>query len=316
MTCNELKGGKGMKKIAKNAMCLAMCLTIVIPSVAFAEPINVEQEEMGTLNELEYLLEVQELSRDELKSKGLSSNEITELKEFSIEEAYLERAELPYETLIAYGYTDEQIEILKNYDGSPITAESEMMALAAKMSVSKFTAYQASTSGFTVKYKWEWDSVPINRHTDRVVIYWRAYDSQPQEVDVTPSQNTAKITYFNLISGTERHSQVVNGAYSSLQNAVYVDVGLVKGTTDDEYWAKKGEYTLRVEKTGSSALSYVKFGASYGHDTVSFTGDLSFTIGTGFALTFSGSSMVDKVTNISCTYSYDGKLTNHGEFDN
>lgn len=70
-----------------------------------------------------------------------------------------------------------------------------------------------------------------------------------------------------------------------------------------------------AKKLSSSAdIGDIDFGAGYGHSTVNVTGSIGYTIGSTFAITFTPTVGTNKVSNVSCTYTYAGKLENHGEF--
>lgn len=123
-----------MRKTLKSVAAIALCMSMTVPALAaeVEDSTVVSELQTETLNELEYYLELKELSNQELNAMGYSGEDINALREFSIEEEYLKRSKLPYETLVAYGYNDEQIEVIKNYDGSTITADSPIMLQQVK----------------------------------------------------------------------------------------------------------------------------------------------------------------------------------------
>lgn len=300
-----------MKKQISILLSLVMCIGFAVP--AFAS--TVDSEKKQTFNELEFYLELKDSTDNELHAKGLSEDEINDFKDFSMEEAYLERAELPIETLVAYGYNDEQIEILKAYDGSEITADSSLMKAASDMDISEFEEGSASGDEMEIEYHWKWNIVPVWKTTDTIAVYWEAHDKKGYVIDLDEEDNYADVMYYYLTTGKRASSQdeYVNGSFSSTGNSVSVKIDMAK--KDNKYWAKKGIYYVTVSRKESEKIGDVDFGAAYGHSRLNATALLDFLIHEDFSLEFceEGITKVDKVTNISCTYYSDGCLDNHGE---
>lgn len=92
-----------MKKLLKSITAIALCMSMTVPAFASEVENNAATTDFQTktFNELEYYLELKDLSAKELTAIGYSAEEISDINQFSIEEVYLERAQLPYETLVA-----------------------------------------------------------------------------------------------------------------------------------------------------------------------------------------------------------------------
>lgn len=301
---------KFMKKQVRILLSLVMCIGLSVP--VFAS--TVDSEKKQTFNELELYLGLKDCTDNELRAKGLSENEMSDFRDFSMEEAYLKRAELPIETLVAYGYNDEQIEILKAYDGSAITADSSVMKAASDMEISEFEEGSASGDEVEIEYHWMWNIVPVWKTTDTIAVYWEAHDKKGYKIDLDRVNNYADVMYYNIATGKRASSQDehVNGSYSSTENVVSVKIDMAK--KDNQYWAKKGIYYVTLSRKGSEKIGDVDFGVAYGHSRLNAL--LDFFLHDDFSLEFceEGLTKVDRVSNISCTYDSDAYLDNHGEF--
>lgn len=97
-----------MKKIASLFIALIMLLSLSV--TAFA---NEREVVIGTVhtNEYDYILSLQNATTEELAEMGLTRAQANEvISEF--EAALQERASLPDETLLAMGYTQDEINAL------------------------------------------------------------------------------------------------------------------------------------------------------------------------------------------------------------
>lgn len=186
------------------------------------------------------------------------------------------------------------------------------------MSVSKFAPYKAGTNGFEVEYKWKWSSCPVFKMKDKVVVYWDAHNLSGGDIDIGANQSNcyADVMYYEMTTGNRASSEdeTVYAKYSSADDAVSVDIDMAK--SDNYYWAKEGIFHIDVAKKlpSNEDIGDIDFGAGYGHSTINFTGSIEYSIGSRFNISFTPERSVDKVTNISCTYTYKGNLTNNGEF--
>ena len=96
----------------------------------------------------------------EVKNSPMKTKKLEKKLNSTIEETILERANLPEETLYKLGYTDHQIKILKEYDGSPIEDNPQLRSAAGAIG-SDFHLVKRSSKGMTVLLNWRWKTLPF-----------------------------------------------------------------------------------------------------------------------------------------------------------
>lgn len=288
-------GGITMKKIM--TMILLSVFVFSYSVAAFAmenSDVNFKEEfeektiSFEPVSELEMYFDLIESTDSELKERGLTTTEIKELKEINIEEAFLEQAKLPEEVLLKYGYTDEQVELIKNYDGSPITRESKMFKASATISAGiTLNTYGEDEYKFT--YSWVWSGKPFNNGKDIVAMRWATYNSNANAVASTIRTKSSNVEYYDFYG--DFYSST-SPSISSEEDSIYFTFPLEKkNDLGSEYvWAKEGYIKATVKKVASS-LHYIRIRGSYGKSTTSIIPGI--TIGKeGVSFTFSPSTEV------------------------
>lgn len=294
------------------AFIIVSVLTFSFGSFAWAESsVGVDQtnkNEAIVISEKDLIISWINSTDEELKSKGYSDSEISEIRSYDFEKLFLERSALSEEILKNFGYSNPQIKLLKNYNGETITADSPVLA-AADMTISFSKSAITSTSKKVyVNANWSWNIVPIFKSTDLFVVPFQGVNTGSSYIDLTPTTRSGSIKYYQLTTGLYDHSTSFTGAYDSIKRAVSVSVPMVKN--DNYYWAKEGYILLGLESQNTSAsISYVNLGAHYGHRTLSFSGGISFSV-SGVNVSFTPTSST--VTSGAIT----GRVTSNGAVTN
>lgn len=259
-------------------------------------------------NEIEEVLRMRDATPEELKKLNISEQTAEEIANIDIEDAYYERAQLPEEQLRAYGYTDEQIAILKAYDGSAITADSPVVAAAASCTGTA-SKVSASTSKIAYKYTWTWSSAPVFMRTDKVATNWAAYNSSSSPIDVSNSQSTS-VKYYWLSTGGYNITKTISTPTSSSFKGCSADITMQyakeRNGNADSIWAKSGSTTVTLTKSGSN-ISYIKFAASYGHAKIKLA-SISVSA-SGLSISFGPSINVQKLATVTKKLTSSGALT-------
>ena len=292
-----------MKKFTIITLVLTLCMAILtIPSFAASDTSGEgytgnELDIVNTQSEFETILELRKKTDEELVEIGLSAKEINEIKSDFLENELLRRATLTQEELKAYGYTDEQIRLLKTYDGEEITSGSQYMALSATCS-GNFTSGNCSNKKIRLRYNWEWSSVPVIKMKDKVFVRWQAVKSGGVVVDATVTYAKATVKYYSITTGAYASSKdtTVNGSGGTTVDYRTFNIDMV--IDDNYYWAKKGTayITLNSEDAGYN-FKYVDVGGSYGHKTVTCTIGISFPASTYSWVKFTPKLTVSQVTD-------------------
>lgn len=75
-----------------------MCL-LVFPTLTYAQESEKNEETIIEISEFEYIKELQSCSDMELEARGLSKEQINEIREFDLVSSFKERASLSEDTL-------------------------------------------------------------------------------------------------------------------------------------------------------------------------------------------------------------------------
>lgn len=105
-------------------------------------------------------LALQGMSEEQLAEAGYKESDILELKNTSIEELLYQRAQMPQSNLQSLGYSAEQISVLKEYDGGPISQNSQLQEASADLTGYLYVQSSGRTA-MSIMFNWTWSSPPI-----------------------------------------------------------------------------------------------------------------------------------------------------------
>lgn len=267
-----------MKHFFKNALCMALAFflitSIAIPCFAETLERNDNQKEHGqftqtVINEYDYIVELRGQTDTELASNGVSADEINALRSNSVEDELMARRELSDDVLINYyGYTEQQIQILHNYNGGKLEDYPELRSIFAEVSFSSFTILKATTQEIKIKFSWAWDAMPIWTWNDAIAVAWcptYGFDNGTLRLDKNNSLNS--ITYKS-----NRYSHRVNYFFKDemLNKLSKSEFPMSKTFPEvfdyDLEWASEGIVVLDFNKPQDSApISSLDIVVSYGH---------------------------------------------------
>jgi len=298
-----------MKRLFSVLMVIAF-LAISLPTAGVVLATSMETQEANPSGEiaeetilsesvysegLQYV-ERKGMTDEELKEQGLSDQQIEEIRSLSYEERLLERASYSDEQLTAMGYTSEQIQILREYDGSPLTETSAVLeVLPACTGVFKFVSYETDIEALYFKYEFTWSSEPVSAYTDVMAVSWRAFDSQAYEIAVSPMYLAATIKYYGHSSGVQEVNQRLSTSTPIPGiNGYQVQFNVLKAPESDDntniwLWAKKGTFSFALQVDGNNTISTLKAYGMLGHSMIDLGMDFSVgytSSGTDYTFTF------------------------------
>lgn len=314
------------------SLLLVLALVVGICPAAFAGEMDTAEEvvvEETSYSEFELYQNVISHSDAELMESGYTESEIDEIRSFSFEDAFLERAKLGQDELKGLGYTDEQIRILKEYNGEPITATSEILRAAAQCT-GKMTLMSASESIVYYGYSWGWSAMPLQSLDDKAALIWAAVDTQGHSVSVSPISQSGYLNYYSAVTNklhTQTPLTLQSDSESNEFNNVSADIELQKIIPEEAdgtflIWAKQGVINVKLQidaAPGANSLYLVKSYGAIGHMTKSCeisytvsiggssTGDASISMGINFTPT----TKVSKVGIASYSFYADGRVVKH-----
>lgn len=286
-----------MKKYGRKIMVLLLATLFLIGIVpVYAADMSSKLGQEMSFNEFEYIKEIQRYSKQELMDEGMSEEEAEEVLTFDYEEALYERAQLPEEKLAALGYTEEQIQILKDFAANP-DGDYDLAAASATLQ-GHLSLLNGGSTYRIVKYTWNWSSMPFMSFTEYVGLRWQGVNSSGSTVDMTNSPNTGSattnrvgsVTYYDVNSGEQSGTYSLSLTYGAVDKSLTTNFPMSKSVGGSTIWAKTGYITCNI-KTDGAAVSYANFQATYGHQVSS--GTISISLGGTFAISFTPTYKVD-----------------------
>lgn len=287
----------------KKYLSLIACIGFLISGLSGISPaLAAETNIVGSTfengySEYELLRSYEELSDDQLAELGLSSEEITDFRSMTLEERVLERAQLPRDVLSRLGYNNDQIELLKGYDGSEITDESAMVQVFSEFSYNADISNTADGNGVEVTYDWSWSSKPFFCRQDVIAFTWEMANPASNKIGTKVKEKEAEVSYIAAYTGLgnpESYTEDLNiDTSTSNQAIVNIPMWVIKVYMQNNvgYWCKEGSISLTIEKTvSSSSYDALQLLAKYGHAVI--VGDFSVDI-TSLSISFSPAAVIN-----------------------
>ena len=241
-----------------------------------------------TVNEYDIKLESMAQEAKALEEAGYSLQEIEESRTYSAEKKLLELAELPDEQLIALGYTSEQIDILKAYDGSPLEENPQLRAAMPSLTTS-VTAGDCNSQHLCAHLNWEWSAAPATYdYQDVVVCQFEAFDQGGYTigaVQYNTSYTNSYVRYYNYDTGafysTKRTPITTQNAYSNFLSKFD---RIIVGSTNA--YVKSGSVNGYIQlSTGvTNSINKGTFIFAYGYAETSASYSISFPLAVSAAL--------------------------------
>lgn len=278
------------RRIISLFLVLAGIFTITVtPSLAIESQSNLTKSKKTVVNEYEAFKYLQTATAQELYNAGYTQNEVKVLKEFNYESALLERAKESEVRLTAYGYSNEEILILKSLlkEGAKVT-EDILLALAAECET-WYKCDKASVSSISLAYCWNWNKIPFFTHSDAVALRWRGVSEFGTNLILRRVAASCSIDYYYIASGQKEVTRSNEVVPDSGFDAVHTEFSLLTQKFDEstEAWAKGGNLSVTLERTGTLPIQFINVLGEYGHTVASFIGSISVTYPPDFAISFS-----------------------------
>lgn len=291
-----------MKKFLSIILSLTIIFTLAVPALA-ADNTNTQ---ITYSNEYDYIVMLQNSTPEELAELGMTQADVTATVD-AFYKALAERATLPDETLIGYGYTPSEIEILRSYNPlSRTTATTNSKTTADLRAVTgtltgKIKLNNCGTKYATFRYEWSWDHSPIMTLRDSAAMRWLAYDSNGYEFDLIKTSETVNIDYYwnTTYKFSRTGSQEPNLEFNSI-NVQFEEAELFQSSTGmtEQAYAKNGtiKVSLKVDDNVDNKINYIKVAALYGHTTIgpNFP-SISLSPAGSISISFSGNVSIDKI---------------------
>lgn len=271
-----------MNKTVKKSLSLILSIMLCISLITVA---NAEEIEVGkdlVVSEYDTIVEYRAMDVEELQEEGLTAEEIEYVQSTAIEDELLFRKTRSTEELRDYyGYSEDEIELLMEYDGERIESEPELRALTGTLTIYTPDVLYADPDGIGLRVEWEWDQKPVYTLTDALAVYWvgtYGRDSGNLRIDIDASSHD--VTYTGITTTTFDRGFV----QEDLLYGIVGEFKMMYGTYD---WASSGEATLYWDTVdGSADMTSVDFKIMYGHSTVAWGPSFSWPASVGVSANF------------------------------
>lgn len=301
-----------MKKFLSMVVTCAMTLSC-LTTFAFASEATTVQENAPrllaeqTTNEYDMYVEM----KDSINGLNLHGQ--------TIEEILLERASLPAESLAdEYGYSAEQISLLKEYDGSPIEDNPQLRGVFANMD-GRLLLQNQDDDSVCVKFEWEWDGRPMLTGyavTDVVTCAWIGVDSnnKAHALRLVEDESKCKVYYYSREDFSYKYSDTVE--IDDTNPDKRADARIQVGSKDVNYldsFVMAGEMEITLEEPVTvNDLQYCTLVFGYGHTVLTF--DASFSVDvSGISLSIAPTLGTEAMFNGSISIWSDGSIDYGGD---
>lgn len=272
-----------MKRNLKYVLSLLCAFALIITaSPCFAiTALAAEKDDNLVFSEYEYITSVREMSDDEIDAAALTVSEVQMLRSNAIEDELLARKELPDSELVSrYGYTYDEILILRGYNGGRIEEHPELAAITGTLTISKPTVLSATSSRIGVKVVWSWDHCPVVNANDVFAMYWDpTFGSKDGKMRINAADSTHTVRYNLYNTYVDFSREITQVSPNSAAKSVF-SIQDQSG----EAWAETGTLKLYFDATaGSAALTELDFIFAYGHAVLSVSPSVSFPASGGIS---------------------------------
>ncbi len=267
-----IERGKEIKRII--SICVLLLLTMSFTTSAFA---SIEEPETGTtweISEYDYIKCMQSKTDEELSKLGFSDEQIEELRNIDLAQIAYKIKNSSDEELIERGLNSQQINEIKNTNNEEIILRNTLGKCTYNMKAVKLEYNsKKKISYLKTKLTWNWSAVPIQTLIDEVAVttnesFYRNENS---------SYNKTTINYYkDGKKSNTRKTITVNQDTNSAGTGVYSQIPMVNSYSDDKHkwYAMSGSMYVAWKKTGN--IRTVNTAGNYGHMIVYAIPSVSF----------------------------------------
>lgn len=297
-----------MKKVLSVILAIACCFSLATTAFASdldevepiasgtiaASDIGDEGVEIGSFvaNEYDMYLELQNTPSSVLLKSGYDYEDVEEIKSTSVEEILYQRGQMTESELRNMGYSQETIELLKAYDGSPIEDNPQLYGTFADLN-GDLKVINYGTSKMAVKFNWSWSNSPLlsgTAITDVVTCGFAGTNNNNLPCTMTFDKDNSKCRinyyqgdygYFTYIGYKDKDISVKN-AHQHVEVKFKMSEPFSNGKKIG--WAQNGYMIIGIkEERTVNQLYSGTFAFGYGHTVVTISPSISVSVGSGFS---------------------------------
>lgn len=276
-----------MKKMISLALAACMALTLAVP--AYAADYACDERELfnETVNEYDLLKELNEDYQEAIENNTIQSSQFSKMDEEKLDlivnyqDYFDEQAKLLQtwtdEQLRFMGYTEKQIQTIRNYSGSEVERASISSDCSIRVVVESYT-HSPSRSKATIKAWFNWNGVHSNAHDDIYAVTW--------DYPLMEKSSSAYVKYKNPDKGyikkydVEPDVEGLRGAsilFPKCKTIYHSESPSFAGT----YYISGGAITVNVE-AHTNVFDFAVC-SKYGFGMTAFTPSVTFPAGAGIS---------------------------------
>ncbi len=201
--------------------------------------------------------------QEEDGGRGRSESARRALAEY--ENTIAKRAKLPDETLRKYGYTAEQIALLKAYDAG-VLRFAEIAADTSATLTTWLTCSVHTTTEYTITYEWCWNILPAYAGDASVALTYDGITGSSSGLEPLLSSYRSRVNYFYVDRGY--FYQTETGSLGLIGKCFSTEFPSQKRNSEDRayVWPKTGTLTVTIAPavSGGNTFAAVRADAAYG----------------------------------------------------
>lgn len=285
-----------MKKRILSLVLAVVMLVCMMPSAAAAvktgaigsEVVSDGGQVIGSFVKSEYdvYCELQNTPTEILLKDGYSEETVKAVKETTVEELLYQRAQLSVNELKNLGYTQEAINVLKEYDGGPLSENPQLKGVFADLT-GYFSIISFDGTQMKVCFTWEWSNSPLldgEFITDMVACGFSGTNESNLPCTMTLKQNDSSCKVYYYLGknhyDTVSYDISVKDVHQFVQVQFPISVEVMK---DERAWAKQGTLLISIkEEKQINQLYSSTFSFGYGHTVLTITPSISVSVGSKF----------------------------------
>ena len=224
---------------------------------------------------------VREMGDDEIEATSLSASEVQMIRSNAVENELLARKELSdVELMSKYGYTYDEILILRGYSGGRLEDHIELAQITGTLTIAKPIVSIATSSRIDMQVTWSWDHCPVATANDVFAMYWDpTFGNQDGNMRININESSHTVNYNLYGSYVDFDIEIEQVSPNSAAKSTF---SMLDQST--ELWAEEGILDLRFDATsGSAALTEIDFIFAYGHTILSISPSVSFPASGGIS---------------------------------
>jgi len=228
-------------------------------------PENVEVTTVE-VNELDYLNALLNATDTELRARGMTEEEIRELRTYDYNADLMRLTNADVNTLKNMGYSRKQIGKIKAYDGQ---TDAVSYASTYGLSNAVLSGYHYATPveewySMKIVYGFGWSEAPMFCIADSIVLAWIGCNEESEPIVLEVLEEGHEVAYFSVVTNLPTVTDEVSASEKNVSSRV-IEFGLGRAGVEKSYARIIDGYIIVKTLADSYNFSNIYVAAAYGH---------------------------------------------------